>query len=64
MENIFLQKYVFDYDAFGKRLNEQKYTGTINKNNATYSLSKKGKKMLWLFKIIKKVYNVKGNILS
>lgn len=64
IEQIFIDKYVYEYEAFDKRFEEQIYTGTIESNDETYKLSNKGKTMVNMFHFVKKVYNVKGKILG
>lgn len=63
LERNFINKYVYKYDAFNKRFNEQKYLNTIQRKDEKYILSKKGKALLNKFKIIKKIYHVNSRIL-
>ena len=64
VEKLFIDKYVYEYDAFGKRFDEQLYTGSIEKIGENYQISEKGKFMIECFRIIKKIYNVEGKVLS
>lgn len=64
MEKAFIDKYVYEYGAFSKRIKEQKYTGTIKKKGDSYGLSAKGKFMMQCFYFIKKIYRVEGKILT
>ena len=64
IENLFIEKYVYEYGAFDKRFKEQIATGTISKTNSKYYLNKNGKKLLKKFKFIKNIYNIKTPILK
>jgi len=64
MEELFIDKYIYEYEAFKKRFEEQLYTGTIEKDGKNYNISEKGEIMVNCFKIIKRIYNVKGKILN
>ncbi len=64
-EQKFIEKYVYENDAVGKRLDEQIYTGTITSNKRhEYSLNKKGQVFYNLFKWINKIYHVNSNVLT
>ena len=60
----FVNKYVYEYDAFGKRLEEQTEINTIDEMNGQYDLSNKGKFMLNCFKVIDKIYGINSNLLK
>lgn len=64
IEEMFIDKYVYEYKAFDKRLNEQEYTGTIEKKDKEYKINKKGKRLVKVFSLIKKIYNIKGKIIE
>lgn len=64
IENIFIEKYIYEYQAFEKRFEEQLYTGTIEENENIYQISPKGRALVNIFHFIKKIYNVKGKILN
>lgn len=64
IEQVFIDKYVYEYEAFEKRFEEQLYTGTISYNQGKYTISDKGKKMVDMFYLIKILYNVTGKILE
>lgn len=65
IENIFIDKYVYKNKAFEKRINEQIATGTIKKNiKGKYTLTKKGRLFLKLFKIFNKMYNINSKLLK
>lgn len=59
IEKTFLDKYVYENQAFEKRFNEQITTGTIEKvGNDTYKLTKKGRSIVSMFDIIGQIYGV------
>ncbi len=64
IEELFISKYVYEYEAFDKRFDEQLYTGSIEEIQNGYKISKKGDFMVDCFKVIKRIYNVKGKILD
>lgn len=64
IEDIFIQKYIYKYQAFEKRLYEQQKTGTINQINDQYYLNKKGEKLLKKFRFIKKIYHIQTPLLQ
>lgn len=64
IEDAFIDKYVYEYGAFDKRFEEQIYTGTIEKKDNSYKISKKGNLFVDAFHFIKRIYNVKGKILG
>lgn len=64
IEKVFIEKYVYEYQAFEKRFEEQIYTGTIENNGESYHISKKGKFLVDCFHFIKELYNVKGKVLN
>ena len=65
IEKIFIDEYVYKNKAFEKRINEQITTGTIKKNSkGKYTLTKKGKSLLKLFKMINKIYNINSKLLN
>lgn len=56
--HIFLEKYVIDNDAFGKRFDEQIVTGSIKENpDGSYTLTKRGHFLVDFFKIIGRLYD-------
>ncbi len=65
IEKEFIDKYVYAYKAFDKRLDEQMATGTISKddNSNEYYITKKGNVLLNILKIINKIYNVNSVLL-
>ena len=64
IEANFINKYVKEYDAFHKRLEEQIYINNINENEDEYTLSKSGRFMLKCFQLINKMYHVESNLLD
>ena len=60
MEKIFIDDYVYEKGAFDKRFKEQVTTGSIKKdeNSDKYVLTDRGKKLIKLFELIGRLYNV------
>ncbi|MBR4343850.1 MAG: hypothetical protein IKP88_14335 [Lachnospiraceae bacterium] len=58
ISRIFIDKYVYEYEAFGKRFEEQLATGSIEKNpDGSYSITSKGSFIVNLFKTISDIYD-------
>lgn len=56
---IFLDKYVYENDAFGKRFDEQIVTGSIKENtDGSFTLTPRGHFLVDFFKTIGKLYSV------
>jgi hypothetical protein len=50
LETVFADKYINEYDAFGKRLQEQIVTGTIEKtSDGRYRITDKGKSLIAIY---------------
>lgn len=50
LETVFGDKYIEEYDAFGKRLQEQVVTGTIEKTaDGRYRITEKGKTLIAIY---------------
>lgn len=50
MEEIFIDKYVYEYGAFDKRLEEQVFSGTIEKSSSQkYQITKKGRNLIRIY---------------
>jgi len=64
IEDVFISKYVYEYEAFDKRFEEQIYTGTIEQKEQSYSISEKGNFIVECFNFFKRIYNVKSKILG
>ena len=64
IERLFIEKYIYEYEAFEKRFDEQLFTGTISKKYDNYEINNKGKLTVKIFHFIKKIYNVNGKILG
>ncbi len=64
IEKIFIKKYIKENKAFDKRLKEQTFSGLVKKQKDTYNINKKGEKMINLFKLINKIYNIKSQELK
>lgn len=64
-ENIFIDKYVKENQAFDKRFKEQIVTGTIKQiGDNTYSLTDKGIQLVKAFHLFDKIFNVNSNLLK
>ena len=68
IEQTFIDEYVYEFDAFNKRLNEQVITGNITKkvidSEEKYVLTNKGKFTYKLFRIFNELYNIKSILLN
>lgn len=64
IEENFIRKYVYENDAFHKRLEEQIGTKNIEEENGEYHLTKGGRFVLKCFKWINKIYHVESNLLD
>lgn len=50
LQKVFIDKYVYEYDAFNKRLEEQIVTGTIEKtSDGNYRITNKGKSLISIY---------------
>jgi hypothetical protein len=50
LEKVFIDKYVYEYDAFNKRLEEQIVTGTIEKtSDGRYRITNKGRFLISMY---------------
>lgn len=65
ISNIFIDKYVNEYEAFDKRFNEQLVTGSIEQNeDGTYSITNKGQFIVKLFKVISEIFETDSRIIN
>lgn len=59
LEDIFVEKYVKEYEAFDKRLYEQIYTGTIERlADDGYVITESGRKIVGIYDIVTRWYEL------
>ena len=57
ISKIFIDKYVYEYEAFRKRFDEQLATGSIEENpDGSYSITSKGKFIVKLFRTVSDLF--------
>lgn len=64
IEEVFIEKYIKEYEAFEKRFNEQIITGNIQKNNdGSYQITEQGKTIVWCFRFIADLFDTDKRLL-
>jgi hypothetical protein len=61
---IFTQKYLYEYGAIDKRLNEQIVSGNIINNGNAYKITKQGKSLIEAYVFVADVFNVNKRLIS
>jgi hypothetical protein len=65
LEDVFIEKYVYEYKAFDKRLFEQIYTGTIEeKGDGEYILTDSGKRIINLYEVAADWFKIDKKLIS
>lgn len=62
--DFFTNKYLYEYGAMGKRLNEQIESGNIIQNGNDYKISKKGQLIMKIYSFIVKLFAIDNKIVS
>lgn len=63
IEKVFIQSYVEEFGAFEKRFFEQEITGTISEDKGNYYITKKGEKLVELFRFVGKIFGTDERLL-
>jgi len=58
MENLFIDRYVKDFGAFGKRFHEQIVTGTVKEENNGYMITDRGKALMKFYDFIANSFHI------
>lgn len=65
LENVFIEKYVIEYEAFDKRLFEQIYTGTIKENaDGEYVLTDSGKRIISIYEVTADWFSIDNRLID
>ncbi len=65
LENVFIDKYVIEYEAFDKRLFEQIYTGTIEEtSDGEYALTDSGRNIIKIYDVVAGWFNIDKKLIS
>lgn len=63
IEDIFIDKYVYDFEAFEKRLDEQVYSGTIKENEeGKYEITNSGRRIISIYEVIIKWFKLEDKL--
>lgn len=58
LQEILIKKYITEYDATGKRLDEQIESGTVVKNGDCYIITHKGRLLMDIYRIVADLYGI------
>lgn len=65
LEDVFIEKYVHEYEAFDKRIFEQIYTGTIEETDKeTYILTDSGKRIIGIYEVVADWFRIDEKLIS
>lgn len=66
LEDVFVDKYVIEYEAFDKRLFEQIYTGTIeeDKEGGGFSLTDSGRRIIRIYDVVADWFRIDKKLIS
>lgn len=65
LEDVFIEKYVQEYEAFDKRLFEQIYTGTIAETEkGTYIITDPGKRIIGIYEVVADWFEIDKKLIS
>jgi len=65
LEDVFIEKYVYQYGAFDKRLDEQVYTGTIEKTSSGgYILTGSGKRIIAIYNKVADWFDIEKKLIN
>lgn len=64
MQTIFVQEYVNEFDAVGRRINEQLASNNIKQQNEKFVLTPQGQNFLSISSYIAKLYNIDSRYLE
>jgi len=56
---IFIDKYLYEDNAMEKRLNEQIFSGNIEKKGENYKISEQGRSLMKFYRLIRAVFNIR-----
>jgi hypothetical protein len=63
VSTLLIKKYVYEYGAVNKRLNEQVLSGDISLKGNEYQITKQGKFLMKLYSVIADVFNINKKLI-
>ena len=65
LEDVFVEKYVKEYEAFDKRLFEQIYTGTVERTGEDgYIITDSGRRIIGIYRVVTEWFNLDNKLVS